>query len=175
MLRPLHALAALASLALPLPLAARDAQPMTYPETRRDDRVEAQFGEPVADPYRWLENDVRRDPEVADWVARQNAVTQDYLSSLPQRAWFAERIRETLDYERFGLPIKAGGRYFYTRNSGLQNQAQLFVRNGLRGKPRLLIDPNAWAEDAATALDAWTPSDDGRFLLYPTFPKGPAA
>jgi prolyl oligopeptidase len=139
---------------------------IAYPETRRGPVVDTRFGERIADPYRWLENDVRTDPEVADWVARENAVTRAYLDGLPQRAWFAERIRKLIDYERFGLPVKAGGRYFYTRNTGLQNQAQLFVRQGLHGKPRLLLDPNAWAKDAATALDAWKPSDEGRRLLY---------
>jgi len=144
-------------------------QPMTalkYPETRRGDVVETQFGEAIADPYRWLENDVRSDAEVADWVARQNRVTRAYLDGLPQRAWFARKMRELLSYERFGIPVKAGGLYFYTRNTGLQNQSQLFVRKGLRGQPRLLIDPNAWAKDAATALDDWKPSDKGKYLLY---------
>jgi prolyl oligopeptidase len=145
---------------------AQDMTPIAYPETRRGDVVDTLFGETIADPYRWLENDVRSDPEVADWVTRQNAVTRGYLDALPQHAWFARRIRALMDYERFGLPTKAGGRYFYTRNTGLLNQAQLFVRTGLRGKPRLLLDPNAWASDAATALDAWKPSDDGRHLLY---------
>ncbi|MCW1430004.1 prolyl oligopeptidase family serine peptidase [Novosphingobium sp. JCM 18896] len=140
--------------------------PIQYPETRRGDVAETLFGETIADPYRWLENDVRNDPEVADWVARENKVTDAYLETLPQRAWFKDRIRGLMDYERFGLPTKAGGRYFYLRNSGLQNQAQLFVRQGLRGKPRLLLDPNVWAKDAATALDAWKPSDDGKLLLY---------
>ncbi|HVR92123.1 MAG TPA: prolyl oligopeptidase family serine peptidase [Novosphingobium sp.] len=137
-----------------------------YPTTRSGTVAEVQFGERIADPYRWLENDVRSDPEVADWVKRQNALTESYLAGLPQRAWFAQRIRALTDYERFGLPTKAGGRYFYTRNSGLQNQSQLFVRNGLNGRPRLLIDPNSWASDGATALDSWKPSDDGRLLLY---------
>ncbi len=145
---------------------AQDIMPITYPETRRGDVVETLFGENIADPYRWLENDVRVDPEVADWVTRENAVTQSYLAGLPQHAWFETHIRALMDFERFGLPEKAGGRYFYTRNSGLLNQAQLFVRQGLRGKPRLLLDPNAWAKDAATALDAWKPSDDGQHLLY---------
>ncbi|MGN6356475.1 MAG: prolyl oligopeptidase family serine peptidase [Novosphingobium sp.] len=140
--------------------------PMKYPETRRGDVVDTLFGEKIADPYRWLENDVRQDEEVADWVTRQNAVTQAYLKTLPERGWFAERIRSLLNYERFGLPTKAGRNYFYTRNSGLQNQAQLFVRTGLNGTPRLLLDPNAWAGDAATALDDWKPSDDGKLLLY---------
>lgn len=141
-------------------------KPLTYPETQRGDVVETRFGESIADPYRWLENDVRTDPRVADWVERQNRLTEGYLETLPQRSWFAPRIKALMDYERFGLPQKAGTRYFYTRNSGLQNQAQLFVRDGLNAVPRLLIDPNQWAKDGATALDDWVPSDKGRFLAY---------
>jgi prolyl oligopeptidase len=137
-----------------------------YPVTRQLELVDEVFGEKVADPYRWLENDVRTDQQVADWVTRQNAVTQAYLAKLPQRDWFAQRIRSLMDYERFGLPRKAGSRYFYMRNSGLQNQSQLFVRTGLNGTPRLLIDPNSWAKDGATALDAWVPSDNGKLLAY---------
>jgi len=155
-----------AAVAIPSSLLAENMTPLTYPETRRGDVVETLFGEAIADPYRWLEQDVRNAPEVADWVERQNAVTRHYLDGLPQRAWFESKLRGLFDYERFGLPVKAGGRYFYTRNSGLQNQSQLFMRKGLKGKPRLLLDPNGWAEDGATALDAWKPSDDGRYLLY---------
>ena len=156
----------LACFAVSTPMMAQVNLISPYPETARGPVVETQFGEAVADPYRWLENDVRTDPAVADWVARQNAVTQGYLSTLPQRAWFATRIRALLDYERFGLPQKAGANYFYTRNSGLQNQSQLFVRKGLNGAARLLIDPNLWAKDGATALDAWVPSHDGMTLAY---------
>ncbi|MCK9542671.1 MAG: prolyl oligopeptidase family serine peptidase [Novosphingobium sp.] len=153
-------------LALAAPLGAESMKPIVYPESRRDDVVETHFGERIADPWRWLENDVRIDADVAGWVERQNAVTDAYLAALPQREWFARRMRALFNYERFGLPVKAGGHYFYTYNPGLLNQAQLFVRKGLRGKPRLLLDPNAWARDNATALDAWKPSDSGRFLLY---------
>ncbi len=139
---------------------------LTYPQTAKGTVVDNQFGEAVADPYRWLENDVRTDPAVAQWVGQQNAVTQSYLASLPQRGWFAQRIRSLTDYERFGLPQKAGANYFYMRNSGLQNQSQLFVRKGLNGAARLLIDPNAWAKDGATALADWVPSDNGKLLAY---------
>lgn len=137
-----------------------------YPETRRDETAEMHFGERIADPYRWLENDVRSDPAVADWVARENAVTHAYLDTLPARDWFARKIRTLLDYERFSIPRKAGTRYFYRRNTGLLNQAQLFYRQGLTGKPRLLLDPNGWTKDGTAALDAWEPSPDGRFLVY---------
>lgn len=140
--------------------------PIAYPETRRDAVVEAQFGVAVADPYRWLENDVRSDAEVADWVAAQNRVTDAYLATLPGRDWFRTRIRQLFDYERFGLPQKKGGRYFYLHNSGLQNQAVLFVRDALDGEGRVLIDPNGWSADGATALSEWVPSENGAHLLY---------
>ncbi len=158
-------LAAILALSLVSPVTA-EKMTLSYPETSKLDLVETQFGEAVPDPYRWLENDVRTDKAVADWVAQQNALTQGYLAQLPQRQWFAQRIKALMDYERFGLPRKAGGNYFYMRNSGLQNQSQLFVRKGLNGKPRLLIDPNTWAKDGATALDAWVPSKNGKLLAY---------
>lgn len=164
--RPYLAAIAAVSAFATTPIWAESMNAMTYPETRREALVEDHFGEKIADPYRWLENDVRNDPQVAQWVEAQNAVTRGYLATLPQRDAFAQRIRALIDYERFGLPTKAGNRYFYTRNSGLQNQAQLFVRDSLKGTPRLLLDPNSWAADGATALDTWKPSDDGKHLLF---------
>lgn len=137
-----------------------------YPVTRRDPLVETHFGERIADPYRWLENDVRSDSEVSAWVERENALTRDYLARLPGRERLAARIRQLLDYERFGVPRKAGKRYFYTRNSGLQNQSVLQVRDSLNGRGRVLIDPNTWSGDGATALDQWEPSHNGKLLAY---------
>lgn len=139
---------------------------MTYPETNRGDTVDEQFGVKVADPYRWLENDVRTDPAVAKWVADQNAVTNAYLATLPGRDIFAARLKQLLDYERFGVPVKKGGRYFYMRNSGLQNQSELFVRDSVDGPGRVLLDPNGWSKDGATALGEWVPSEDGTRILY---------
>ena len=137
-----------------------------YPQTRRVDVVEEQFGVKVADPYRWLENDVRNDKEVADWVAAENKVTDAYLATLPGRQLFAERIKKLFNYERFGAPVKKGGRYFYAHNAGLQNQAVLWVRDALDGQGRVLIDPNGWSKDGATALAEWLPSEDGKLLAY---------
>ena len=162
-------LAALAVVAAPLQATPGPDAALTapaYPLTRKDPIVEVQFGERIADPYRWLESDVRSDREVADWVERQSAVTASYLARLPGREVFAASIRRLIDYERFGIPKKAGGRFFYTRNSGLQNQAVLQVRNGLSGAARTLLDPNAWAPDGAIALDQWEPSRKGRWLAF---------
>ncbi|MHA6720005.1 prolyl oligopeptidase family serine peptidase [Sphingomonas sp. RS6] len=162
------------SFVLPMILAAAPAFAQTqetqvklaYPETRRVDVVDEQFGVKVADPYRWLENDVRNDAEVANWVAAENKVTDAYLATLPGRDALKARIKQLFDYERFGLPERKGGHYFYAHNSGLQNQAVLFVRDSLDGPGRVLIDPNGWSQDGATALAEWLPSEDGKLLAY---------
>ncbi|UUL82933.1 prolyl oligopeptidase family serine peptidase [Sphingomonas qomolangmaensis] len=149
------------------PQETRAAMPtIDYPQTRRTDVAEEQFGEKVADPYRWLENDVRNDAEVAKWVADQNKLTDAYLATLPGRDLFQARLKALFDYERFGVPTKKGGRYFYSYNSGLQNQAVLYVRDSVDGQGRLLLDPNGWSKDGATALGEWEPSEDGKHLLY---------
>ncbi len=137
-----------------------------YPHTRSDSIVETQFGEDVADPYRWLENDVRADPEVRTWVDQQNKLTAAYLDTLPGRDIFAGRLKELFNFQRMGTPRKAGESYFFTRNDGLQNQSVLMVQHGADGTAKLLLDPNSWAKDGATALAEWQPSPNGRFLAY---------
>lgn len=144
---------------------AQEAAP-PYPETPRGTVVERVFGEELADPFRWLEGDVRADPDVARWAAQQNAISADYLAQLPGRAAMASRIGALLRYERFSLPRKAGRRYFYLRNSGLQNQFALYVRETLSGPARTLLDPNTWSADGTIALDAWVPSRSGRWLAF---------
>ncbi|MEH1954968.1 prolyl oligopeptidase family serine peptidase [Nostoc sp.] len=139
---------------------------ITYPQTKQGDVVEEQFGETIADPYRWLENDVRSDKEVASWVESQNKVTNAYLDTLPSRDIFKERLKQLYNYERFTIPVKKGGRYFYFRNSGVQNQQVLYVRDSVDGAGRVLIDPNSWAKDGAIALVEWSASDDGTRLAY---------
>ena len=137
-----------------------------YPVTRKTDVTEEQFGVKVADPYRWLEDDVRTSKEVADWVASQKAVADGYLDALPGKADLAAKMKTLYNYERYSLPEKAGGHYFFTKNDGLQNQSVLYVRKGLKGTDRVLIDPNTWAKDGATALDSWVASKNGKLLAY---------
>ena len=157
---------ALVAAAIPAAAQGQDLTAPDYPETRTGDVVETPFGEEVADPYRWLENDVRTDEEVAAWVASENAVTDAFLAKLPGRDTLKARITELTDYERFGLPTEKGGRYFYSRNDGLQNQSVLYVRDGLDGEARVLIDPNDWSEDDATALAGYTITEAGDKLAY---------
>jgi prolyl oligopeptidase len=151
----------------PIDAPAANPQPgLVYPPTPREDTVETMFGIDVADPYRWLENDVRHDIAVRAWVDAQNATTSAYLETLPGRAAIAERLTALWNFERIGIPEPRGGRYFYQRNDGLQNQAVLHVRDTLDGPGRVLIDPNGWSEDGATALAEWTPSIDGKRIAY---------
>jgi prolyl oligopeptidase len=137
---------------------------VSYPPTPKGDVVDEYFGTRVADPYRWMED--LESPEVAGWVAAQNAVTFDYLDGLPMREHFRRRITELWDYPRVSIPVREGGRYFYEKNSGLQRQAPLYVRASLTAPPALVLDPNALWPDGSTSLAQWAPSHDGRLLAY---------
>jgi prolyl oligopeptidase len=159
-------LAACVAADAPPPPTSAAAAALVYPETMREPVVETLHGMRVEDPYRWLENDVREDPRVRDWVTAQNRVTDAYLATLPARAAFRARMTQMYDFERYGIPRKRGTRYFYTRNDGLQNQSVLYVREGLQGTPRLLLDPNSWSQDGATALAEWEPNKDGSRVVY---------
>ena len=147
-------------------ISAATATPLRYPAAKRLDLIEDHFGVKVTDPYRWLENDLRADPAVRDWAAQENRLTRRVLDALPEPAILKTRMQALFAHGRFTLPRKAGGRYFYGYNKGLQNQTPLYVREGLTGEQRLLIDPNDWAEDGSDALAEWMPSPDGRHLLY---------
>ena len=139
---------------------------LDYPDTRTVEQADTYFGVEVADPYRWLEEEARVSEAVSSWVAAQNAVTFDYLDGLEDRYRIRRRLTELWDYEKFSLPVKEGGRYFYRRNDGLQNQSALYLQDALDGDPRLLLDPNTWSADGATALGSYLPSPDGKLLLY---------
>lgn len=123
-------------------------------------------GTEVADPYRWLEDDVRESSAVSDWVAAQNETSFAYLAAIDERDLIKSRMTELWDYERFGLPERAGDRYFYSYNDGLQNQNRIFTQTSLQAEPELLIDPNAWSEDGTIALAAYFPSPDGKKMAY---------
>ena len=132
--------------------------------TRTVDHVDEYHGTKVADPYRWLEE--AADPEVRAWVDGQNAATNAWLGRVPEREALRERLTTLWNFERFGVPRREGGRLFYTRNDGLQNQATLLVEDSPGAAPRTLLDPNGMSKDGTTALVQWEPSDDGRLLAY---------
>lgn len=134
--------------------------------TRTVDQIDDYHGTPVADPYRWLEDDVRTSTEVTDWVAAQNKVTFAFLESIPQRAAIQRRLTALWNYERVSPPLQSGGHYFFSKNDGLQNQAVLYVQDSMESEPRVLIDPNVWTQDGTAALGAVRPSPDGRYVAF---------
>ena len=104
-------------------------KPFDYPEARKSDVADDYHGTKVADPYRWLEDP--DSPETRAWVEAENKVTFAFLEAIPARPRLRERLTKLWDYEKFGVPSKEGGRYFYTRNSGLQNQSVLYTTTSL--------------------------------------------
>jgi prolyl oligopeptidase len=141
-------------------------EPLNYPQTRRVEHIDDLHGVKVPDPYRWLEDDVRKSGDVAAWVEAENKVTSAYLDAIPERAAIRKRLTELWNYEKFSAPFKAGGRYFYTRNDGLQNQSVLYTQDSLDGESRVLLDPNKWSKDGTVALAGMAISEDGKYLAY---------
>jgi prolyl oligopeptidase len=165
----MHASSYLAALVLAGALATAtcaDGNRLAYPPARRGDAVDDYHGTKVPDPYRWLEEDVRKSPEVREWVTAENELTNKYLEGIPQRAAIRKRLTELWDYEKYSAPSKHGGRYFWTKNNGLQNQSVLYVQESLTSEPRMLLDPNSWSKDGTVALSGLAVSEDGKLLAY---------
>ncbi len=137
---------------------------LRYPVAPRGNVVDDYFGTRVADPYRGFET--LDSPATRQWVKAENALAQPWLESIPQRAWVKARLTQLWNYERYGVPKKAGGRYFYTRNDGTQNQSVLYVADSLDSPGRVLFDPNSASKDATIALARFEPSPDGKLLAY---------
>jgi prolyl oligopeptidase len=140
------------------------AQSLSYPTTRKSDHVDTYHGEKIADPYRWLEDD--NSAETKAWVTAQNAVTRKYLDALPKLDAVKKRYTELYNFEKYGMPWKEGGRYFWTRNDGLQQQSVLYTADSLTATPRVLLDPNTLSKDGTVSLTFNAVSRDGRYIAY---------
>jgi prolyl oligopeptidase len=149
-----------------LPGLRADNKPPTYPQTRRVEQVDDYHGTKVADPYRWLETDVRQSKDVAAWIEAENRVTAAYLDAIPERQRIRERLTEIWNYPKYTLPRKIAGQYFYSKNDGLQNQSVLYKLETLDGQPKLLLDPNTWSKDGTIALAGIALTDDAKYLGY---------
>lgn len=154
------ALAAMAGLAT-----AEAAGPaVAYPKAFRSDVVDEYFGEKVADPYRWMEND--NSDETAAWVEAERALTSEYLDRIPFRKAMRDRLRTMADYEKIGAPFKKDGKYYYFYNSGLQNQSVLYQANRPGERGWVFLDPNKLSDDGTVALQGISFSEDGKYLAY---------
>jgi prolyl oligopeptidase len=137
---------------------------MPYPDAPRVDQIDEYFGTRVADPYRWLEE--VDSPQAQRWIAQENELAESVLATVPQREAIRERLTQVWDYERRSVPEKAGELYAYFRNTGLQNQAVLYVTRDLAEPGRVLLDPNTLSPDGTVALSGCEFSYDGTRLAY---------
>lgn len=140
------------------------AQSMTYPVARKVEQTDTYHGAAVADPYRWLEDD--NSAETKAWVVEQNKVTDKFLEAMPQRLPVRRIYTELYNFERFGIPFQEGGRYFWSRNDGLQQQNVYYWAQSLKDSPQVALDPNAMSKDGTVALTGIAPSRDGKLLAY---------
>src|SRR5437660_6138806 len=135
-----------------------------YPPAPTSDQVDDYNGAKVADPYRPLENPDA--PESRTWIEAENKITFDFLKTIPERDGIRKRLTEVWDYERFGVPFKEKSRYFFSKNTGLQNQNVFYTTTNFFEKPRELLDPNVLAKDGTIAVGGVDVTDDAKLMAY---------
>jgi len=146
------------------------AQTLQYPPARKSDVVDDYHGTRVPDPYRWLEDP--DSPESRAWIEAQNRLTEAYLAAIPARTTIRDRLTKLWNYPKYGTPFRKGGRYFFFKNDGLQNQSVLYKQASLTAQPETLLDPNLLSADGTVALSTLAVTDDGRLLAYGTAASG---
>ena len=147
---------------------------LSYPDAERQEVTDNYFGHEVADPYRWMEDDTSA--QVAAWVEAENKVTQAYLQRIPFLNALNRRLTALSDYEKVGMPFKKGGKYYFFRNDGLQNQSVLYVMDsaGMEApdalarmqKAEVFLDPNQLSEDGTVALTGVYFNKSGKYMAY---------
>jgi prolyl oligopeptidase len=145
---------------------------LNYPPSYPDPTVvDIYHGQAVPDPYRWLED--LDSEQTRAWIEAQNHLTFNYLQQIPARQRIRERLTQLWNYEKYSQPFKEGGRYFYFKNDGLQNQSVLYTQESLEAEARVLLDPNTFSEDGTVALAGIAISrrdsgaeHAGRYLAY---------
>ncbi|MCK8102552.1 MULTISPECIES: prolyl oligopeptidase family protein [Pseudoalteromonas] len=136
---------------------------LNYPETKKGTVVDTYFGENVADPYRWLEDDMS--DETAQWVKTQNNLTFSYLEQIPYRDTLKQRLEKLMNYEKISAPFTEGDYTYFYKNDGLQNQYVLY-RSKDGGEAEIFLDPNTFSEDGTTSMSGLSFSEDGSLLAY---------
>ncbi|MBB1370096.1 prolyl oligopeptidase family protein [Pseudoalteromonas sp. SR45-4] len=139
------------------------ANSVNYPVTKKGNVVDNYFGETLADPYRWLEDDMSA--ETANWVKAQNKVTFSYLEQIPYRDKLKQRLEKLMNYEKIGAPFTEGDYTYFYKNDGLQNQYVLY-RSKEGGDVEVFLDPNTFSDDGTTSMSGLSFSKDGSLLAY---------
>ncbi len=136
---------------------------VNYPETQKGTVVDSLWGTEVADPYRWLEDDMSE--ETKSWVERQNEVTFAYLDKIPYRDAIKDHLTKVWNYEKRSAPFKRGDWYYFYKNDGLQNQSVIY-RQKEGGEEEVFLDPNSFSDDGTTSLGGMSFTEDGSILAY---------
>src|SRR5919198_2116123 len=144
--------------------AAHAEEKLAYPKAPASDQVDDYFDVKVRDPYRPLED---LDSEATrKWIEAENKLTFDYLAKIPERERIGKRLTILWNYERYGVPFREGGQYFFPKNTGLQNQSVIYVAANLPGELRSLLDPNTLSPDGTIAVSGLAVPHDGKLLAY---------
>ncbi len=139
-------------------------KPFVYPQPPKSEQTDDYFGTKVADPYRDLEN-LDAEP-TRKWIEAENKLTFDYLEKIPERKKINEKMTALWNYEKFTVPFHQGGRYFFSKNTGLQNQNVVYTGDKLPAEGKVLLDPNTLSKDGTVALSGVDVTDDGKLLAY---------
>ena len=136
---------------------------INYPTTQKGEVIDIYFGDSIADPYRWLEDDMST--ETADWVSEQNKITFGFLNSIPYRTQLKERLEKVWNYEKVSAPFIEGDYTYFYKNDGLQNQYVIY-RFKDKQEPEVFLDPNTFSKDGTISLGSVSFSKDGSKLAY---------
>jgi prolyl oligopeptidase len=139
-------------------------KPFVYPEAPKSEQTDDYHGTKVADPYRDLEN-LDAEP-TKKWIEAENKLTSDYLAAIPERKKINEKMTALWNYEKYTVPYHEGSRYFFSKNTGLQNQNVFYTGSTLPGEAKVLLDPNTLSKDGTVALSGIDITDDGKLMAY---------
>ena len=120
-----------------------------------------------------------KDPAVAAWFKGQNDYTRAVLAKIPGRAKLLARIRE-LDQSvpRVFADRLPGDVYLIWKRLPNEDTGKMYLRNGIKGTDRLLIDPEKIklnAEDqpkGKNQIGNTAISDDGKLMVVTIVPGG---
>ncbi|MBL8922328.1 MAG: S9 family peptidase [Myxococcaceae bacterium] len=138
------------------------------PPTRTQLVKDSVHGIAFNDPFRWLEDE--KAPEVQAWMKAQDDFARKNLRDLAGRDWLTKRYTELYYLDAISIPIKRGGRYFYTRQRKDKEKAVVYWKDA-KGDEKVLLDPNTWSTDNTVSLGVWVPSWDGKKVVFAEKPN----
>lgn len=144
------------------------------PETKKDEVVDVIHGVEFVDPYRWLEN--QESQETQAWVDEQNAYAELIVPKSELRVHLKERLRQLMDADDIGSPIRRGGHEFFSLRRAGQDLSVIYRRPvpaedastpiDPTGDYEVLLDPHTMSSDHTTKVSVRSISPDGKLMIY---------